>query len=74
MPDQRRRRATRPLEAAVKEQLGRFDYQRPRGTLDRQPVEPMARARPLQYDESGFPIEAGGPSLAKRVTRLLSPF
>jgi hypothetical protein len=49
-------------------------YLRSRATADDGRItEAEDRARPLEFDESGFPIAQRAPSFVKRVARLLTP-
>jgi hypothetical protein len=67
MPN-RSERSRALVEAVLVEQAGFVRYQ----TAQRRARE--ARAHPLQFDESGFPIKQERASFAARVTRLLRPF
>jgi hypothetical protein len=72
MTGQKRRQPGDTLEAAQRElagagRNGRFQHQRRNGRAGA-----VDRARPLEFDESGFPIAQRSPSFATRVARLLS--
>jgi hypothetical protein len=58
------------VEAALLEQAGAARYRHARmGARPR-----TEGARPLEFDESGFPIPQRNPGLVQRIGRLLSPF
>jgi hypothetical protein len=61
------------VEAALHEQSAAGRYQRSqRDATSRRDAVPGAR--PLEFDESGFPIPQRSPSFVKRVAQLLSVF
>jgi hypothetical protein len=72
MSEQQQHELVDALEAALSEPAGaepnlRFQRQTGNGR-----AETLDRPRPLEFDQSGFPIEQRSPSFATRVARLLS--
>jgi hypothetical protein len=70
MTDQpRQRELGGGLAAVLREQAGADRYQQ----AQRQARRGKAHARPLEFDESGFPTAQGNTSFVERVARLLNP-
>jgi hypothetical protein len=61
------------LGATLREQALGESYQWSQRQLRRGRAEGADRARPLEFDRNGFPIEQHRPSFVQRVARLLSP-
>jgi hypothetical protein len=61
------------LRAVHREWAGAERYRRFQRQATNGRAETADRARPLEFDESGFPIPQRTPSFARRVARLLSP-
>jgi hypothetical protein len=61
------------LALLLQEQAGADRYRRRQARMRRSRTETLDRARPLEFDESGFPISQRSPSFDNRITRLLSP-
>jgi hypothetical protein len=61
------------LALVQQEQAGIESYRRRPARARRGRTEPLDRARPLEFDENGFPVAQRTPSFVTRVTRLLSP-
>jgi hypothetical protein len=61
------------LAAVFSEPAGAERYRSLQRETRRGRPEAGGRPRPLEFDESGFPIRQRNPSFAGRVTRLLSP-
>jgi hypothetical protein len=59
------------LALVLREQAGIEGYRR--GPARRGRTEALDRARPLEFDENGFPVAQRTPSFVTRVARLLSP-
>ena len=60
------------LAVVLQEQTGRERYRRRQLQVRRGRTETQDRPRPLEFDESGFPIAQRTPSFVTRVARLLS--
>jgi hypothetical protein len=74
MSEQARRRELRnALAAVLNEPAGaeRYRQRQRQARMGRRGVDD--RPRPLEFDESGFPIRQRNPSFAVRVARLLGP-
>jgi hypothetical protein len=75
MAQQARERETRDaLEEFLAEQEGYARYRRSQWEATRGRASDARRPRPLEFDETGFPIPQTPPGFAKRVARLISPF
>jgi hypothetical protein len=61
------------LETALREQAGAERYERRQRQLRRGRAGAVDRPRPLEFDDSGFPIAQRIPSFVARVARLLNP-
>jgi hypothetical protein len=61
------------LAAALREQVGAERYQRRQRQLRSGRAAAVDHPRPLEFDESGFPIAQRIPSFVARVARLLNP-
>ena len=59
------------VRAALSEQAALERYQRSQGQVRRRSAEAAGRARPLEFDESGFPIRQRSAGFTTRVARLL---
>jgi hypothetical protein len=59
------------LALVLQEQAGSERYRRRQAQVRRGRTEPLDRARPLEFDESGFPIAQRTPSFVTRVARLM---
>jgi hypothetical protein len=71
MTDQvRRRNLGDALETALANQAGAERYQRYQQRTRRGRVD---GPRPMEFDESGFPLPQRNPGFVERVTRLLNP-
>ena len=66
MTDQRQRDLYDGISAALSEQAAQERYRR----VQRRP-SPIGRPRPLEFDESGFPLPPPTAKLVRRVARLL---
>jgi hypothetical protein len=74
MSDQaRERELDRSLERALGERAQAERYQQRHRRARTGQLETSERPRPLEFDESGFPIRQHNSSFLARVTRLLSP-
>jgi hypothetical protein len=61
------------LATALREQAGAERYQRRQRQLRRGRAAAADHPRPLEFDDSGFPIAQRIPSFVARVARLLNP-
>jgi hypothetical protein len=61
------------LAAVLNEPAGAERYRRLQWEARRGGPEAGDRPRPLEFDESGFPIRQQNPGFASRLARLLSP-
>ena len=61
------------LAAVLNESAGGEHYRRSQWEARRGTPEAGDRHRPLEFDESGFPIRQQNPGFASRLARLLSP-
>jgi hypothetical protein len=68
-----RRASGDTLATTLREQAGAERYQRRQRQLRRGSAAAVDHPRPLEFDESGFPIAQRIPSFVARVARLLSP-
>ena len=74
MNEQARQRAVgHTIEAALTDQAGAERYRRTQWEARHGGPAALDRPRPLEFDESGFPVAQRNPSLVTRVARLLSP-
>jgi hypothetical protein len=74
MSEQTRRRELRDALAAVlNEPAGAERYRQRQRQARRGRPGVEDRPRPLEFDETGFPIRQRNPSFAARVARLLTP-
>lgn len=74
MTEQARQRALGDaVQAALSERAGSESYQRSQRRVRRGRGDPVDRARPLEFDQSGFPVAQHSPSFVQRVARLLNP-
>jgi hypothetical protein len=74
MSEQAQRRELRDALAAVlNEPAGAERYRQRQRQARRGKPGADDRPRPLEFDESGFPIRQRNPSFAARVARLLTP-
>jgi hypothetical protein len=62
------------VEAALSEEAGAERYRRSQVDARRGRTNAADRARPMEFDESGFPLPQRSPSFVERVARLLNPF
>jgi hypothetical protein len=73
MSDQaRRRELADALAAVLHQEAGAERYQRSQKQMRRASTDAVDPARPLEFDESGFPIAQSSPSFTARVARLLA--
>jgi hypothetical protein len=61
------------LALVLREQAGTERYRRRQAQVRRRRTETVDRARPPEFDESGFPIAQRTPGFVIRVARLLGP-
>jgi hypothetical protein len=74
MSEQAQRRELRDaLAAALNEPAGAARYRQRQRQARKGRPDGEDRPRPLEFDESGFPIRQRNPSFAARVARLLTP-
>ena len=69
----RRPRLDDAVRTALSEHAALERYQRSQGQVRRRSAEAAGRARPLEFDESGFPIRQGSAVFTTRVARLRRP-
>jgi hypothetical protein len=69
----RRRELADVLTAALHEEAGAERYRRSQIQARRGRTNAFHRARPLEFDENGFPIAQLNPGFAARLARLLTP-
>jgi hypothetical protein len=73
MSDQTRQREFGdPSAAALPEEEGAEGYRRAQAQASDGRPGTVERSRPLEFDESGFPIAQRNPSFVTRVARLLA--
>jgi hypothetical protein len=60
------------MAAVLSEPAGAEHYRRLQRAARRGKTDSLDGARPLEFDESGFPIPQRNPSFATRVARLLT--
>lgn len=73
MNEQLQRELGDSLELAQTELAGAERYRRSQWQAKSGRTEPWDGPRPLEFDESGFPIPQHSPGFVKRVARLLGP-
>ncbi len=69
----RQRAMTAALNAIAREQADTQRYQDKQSQARSGGMADTAGARPLEFDESGFPIRQNTPNFVQRVARLLNP-
>jgi hypothetical protein len=72
MAEQQQHELVDALEAALGEPAGTERNRRFQSQTENGRAEGLDRSRPLEFDQSGFPIAQRSPSFATRVARLLS--
>ncbi len=74
MSNEARQRELRvAVERALREQLGAERYRRHQLEMTSGRARSTEGARPIEFDESGFPLPQHNSSFVQRVARLLNP-